>query len=166
MRSSALALSALIVLSALVFGGSPRAVASGTSMHMCNHSQSKIAVAAGYLSSGPDDHDNILTGPFVSTGWWVLAAGECATISNPFAARYMYYTGFVIGGGAFWSQGDWHFCAPSIYGHSDAFTFESQNASQDACTASAAYGTGGANMWMPARQVDVEVNAEADYDGS
>jgi len=166
MRSSALALSALILLSALTLVGSPRANAGGTMMHVCNHSDGKIAVAAGYLSSGPDDHDNILTGPFVSTGWWTLGPGECANVSNPFSARYMYYSGFVIGGGPFWSQGDWHLCAPNVYGHSDAFTFESQNESEDACTTSTAFGTGGANMWLPARQVDVEVNANVDYDGS
>jgi hypothetical protein len=81
-------------------------------MRICNHSDGKIAVAAGYLSSGPNDDADTLTGPFVSRGWCTLQPGECATVTNPFAARYMYWSGFSFGG---------------------------------------------ANMWLPARQVDVSV---------
>lgn len=165
MRGSALVLAAFLTAAAFGGGGS-HAIASGTSMHICNRSDGKIAVAAGYLSSGPDDHDNILTGPFVSTGWWELEPGACASITNPFAARYMYWSGFSFGTGPLWQQGDWHLCVPNVYGHSAAFTFESQNESEDACTTSTAYGTGGANMWMPARQVDISVDANVDYDGT
>lgn len=166
MRASALVFIAILILPAFAAGGS-RAIASGTPMHICNHWSGKIAVAAGYLSSGANDDEDTLTGPFVSTGWWTLGPGECATVSNPFAARYMYWGGFSFSGsGPLWQQGDWHFCVPNIYGHSDAFTFESQNGSEASCTSATAYGTGGANMWLPARQVDVSVNADTDYDGT
>lgn len=165
MRGSALVLSAILLVPAFAMGGA-HAIASGTAMHICNHSAGKIAVAAGYLSSGPDDDADTLTGPFVSTGWWTLEAGECTSVTNPFSARYMYWSGFSFGTGPLWQQGDWHFCVPNVYGHSSAFTFESQNASEDSCTTSTAYGTGGANMWMAARQVDVSVDPNVDYDGT
>jgi uncharacterized membrane protein len=165
MRGSACLLAAFLVVAA--FGGSgARASATAPPLHICNRSQYEVTVAAGYPSSGPDDHDNLLTGPFVSLGWWVLEPGECVSVPNPFSARYMYWTGYKTEHGLFWNDGDAHFCVPNTAVAPPRFTFERQNESEDACVNSAAYASGGPNQWVPARQVDVSVDPDADYDGS
>jgi len=145
---------------------SSKAVAAGTSLTVCNQSSTEIDVAVGYHSSGPNDTSTLLTGPFVSVGWWVIPAGKCTSMANPFAARYMYWSGYLRGGDWLWTAGDYHFCAPHLGGPSmPTYTFESQNASDDACTGATAYDSFGANTWIAAREVDVEVNATATYTG-
>jgi uncharacterized membrane protein len=169
MRISALLLTAAVILT--VFGFTRgAAVASGTPLSICNKSSATIDVAVGYASSGPDDTSDMLNGPFVSRGWYVLAPGACTTAANPFGARYMYWTGYEEReGGSFWNSKNWHgdshFCTPNVYGPSSKFNFERQNESESACESSEAYGSAGANMWVPAQEVDVSVDPSVEYDG-
>lgn len=162
MRGSTWLLTAALIVAG--FGCSvTRATASGTPLHLCNHSQYRIDVAVGYHSSGPGDTGTMLTGPFVSQGWWVLKPGECVSVDNPFSARYMYWTGYREG--AFlWNDADSHFCIPTG-NPPPRFTFERQNESEDACVSAAPAGTG-PNMWLSTREVDVSVDPDVDFDGS
>lgn len=165
MRGNALFLATVMLAASFGFSGE-RAAATGTPISLCNRSQDTISIAYGYRSSGPNDTDTELTGPFVSTGWRVLHAGDCAEITNPFGARYMYWTGYVWNGAFLWKDGDKYFCVPNTTIAPPKFTFERQNESRDACVDSDPYDSGGANMWVAAREVDVEVDASAEYDGS
>lgn len=139
------------------------AKASGTPLHLCNHSEYRINVAVGYHSSGPDDTGNMLTGPFVSRGWWVLEPGQCVSLDNPFSARYMYWTGYRQG--AFlWDTADSYFCIPAG-DPPPRFTFERENESQDACVNAPPAGSR-PNIWLSTREVDVSVDPDADYNGN
>src|SRR5579872_5446155 len=126
MRGTSLFFAAAIVLTAFGTSGG-RVSASGTSMSICNRSQDTISIAYGYRSSGPDDTDTTLTGPFVSAGWRILHSGDCVEIANPFDARYMYWTGYVWNGSMLWSSGDKYFCIPNTTVAPPKFTFESEN---------------------------------------
>lgn len=164
MRGSAYILAAALVAAALSLCGG-RALASGTPLHLCNHSEYRINIAVGYHSSGPGDTGEILTGPFVSRGWWILEPGECVSLTNPFSARYMYWTGYRQG--AFlWNDADSHFCVPSTISKPPRFTFERQNESEDACVSSDPLSPNGPNQWLPTREVDVSVDPDVDFDGN
>ena len=161
MRGSSWLLTLALVASGFGFSAAP-ASASGTPLHLCNHSEYRIDVAIGYHSSGPDDTGNMLTGPFVSRGWFIIEPGNCISIDNPFAARYMYWTGFRKG--AFlWDTADSHFCIPTGT-PAPRFTFERQNESEDACVSATPLGPT-ANMWIATREVDVSVDPDVDFDG-
>jgi hypothetical protein len=123
-------------------------------------------IAVGYHSPGAYDTGTVLTGPFVSTGWFVFAPGECSTIDNPFSARYMYWTGYRHGAYLIQDGGDSHFCMPSVRGTPPRFTFERQNESEDACVSSTPADSSGPNEWTATREVDVAVDADAEYDAN
>ncbi len=139
--------------------------AAGTMLQFCNKSSAPIEVVIGYHSSGVNDTPNstVLTGPFVSRGWFVFAPGECGNLANPFSARYMFWWGHQAGtlnSGSTWDAfGDDHFCIADIYGpnHVDNFTFEDQNVSETACE-SGHVSPNGANLWVGVRKVDLEVD--------
>ena len=164
MRGSACIFAAVLVVAAFGLSGA-RATASGTSLHLCNKSEYQINIAIGYASSGPDDTGDVLTGPFVSRGWWILGPSECITLSNPFSARYMYWTGY-RDGAFLWDSGDSHFCVPSTISRPPRFTFERQNESEDACVNSTPLSSNGPNQWLPTREVDVSVDPDVDFDGN
>jgi uncharacterized membrane protein len=163
MRISIFTFAFALVLAALGIGAKP-AVASGTPMYLCNRSGTEIGVVVGYHSSGPGDTGDMLTGPVVSEGWWSLKPGKCRSFANPFAARYMFWNAAPSGTSSMLPSDDFHFCIPNI--HADnvpRFTFERQNASEDACVSSTPADSGGPNMWIPAQMVDVMVDANAEY---
>src|SRR5690348_6984232 len=64
---------------------------------LCNRMSDHIRVAVGYFSSGVSDTKNVLSGPFVSRGWWTVEPGQCQTFDNPFNARYMFWFAFAHG---------------------------------------------------------------------
>lgn len=164
MRGSACVLAVILAVASIGFTPT-RAVADGTRLHLCNHSQYRIDVAVGYHSSGPNDTGNVLTGPFVSHGWYILQPGECGNFPNPFSARYMYWSGFRQGA-LLINQSDTHFCVPSMLDRPPEFTFERQNESDDACANSTPADSSGPNQWIASHEVDVMVDPDADYDGS
>lgn len=169
-------LALLAPTSAVAYGSAPLTV--------CNKINSKLILAFGYYSPGvhdPADH-SLLTGPFVSQGWRSVEPGECATLENPFGARYMYWFAASALGNPM-SDSDVlairnanvpsHFCINNyIYAKGDgatpaftvpaaAFVYEDQNESAVACdkdTTMMAH-----NFWVGAREVDTWVSATVDY---
>src|SRR5215469_2685216 len=147
-----------------------RAAADGRQLQICNQSSAELNnVVIGYYSRGSNDTQDTLSGPFVSIGYWSIAAGKCASFANPFNARYIFWWGHQNGimntsGGADWTtNGGRHFCIPNVHGPAgialSSFTFEDENESEAACEAS--YGPDSAvghNIWVPVRKVDLEVN--------
>lgn len=82
---------ALIPTSASAYQSAP--------LNFCNKSPNQVNVAVGYHSPGvndPADH-SVLTGLFVSKGWYQIAAGACQSLDNPFGARYMFWYAFSKG---------------------------------------------------------------------
>lgn len=153
------------VLSAAVRSAAP-AFADGTPLTVCNQTSSTIDVTVAYHTAGPNDTDGLLTGPFDSAGWWVIQPGTCTPIPNPFAARYMFWAGFVEHGGWFWSDSDYYFCVPNTTGSSTPqFTFDDQNVSESACESSAPYDSSGPNMWVASHENDMDVNSTVYYNG-
>ena len=146
----------------------PRAMATGTPLHFCNKSSKAFYLAIGYFSPGSNDTESKLTGPFVSRGWFHFDPGECSTVANPFGARYLYWTGYNDGGPDAWNtssfHSDSHFCIPNSHPAGGPFTFERQNASETDCTSDSFY-SGYANDWVPVQEIDVVVDANAEYDG-
>ena len=118
-------------------------------LNFCNNTAAMWVLRVGYHSPGVNDSANVLTGPFVSRGWWLVAAGACQTFDNPFAARYMFW--FATGKGYNDKErppSDWPANAintPNDFCVNDyleryyqnkpipAFVFEAENASIDAC---------------------------------
>ena len=87
------------VLAALLFAVVTALVPTSASayqsapLNFCNNTSDPVGVAVGYHSPGvkdPADH-SVLTGPFVSRGWWLVTVGACQTLDNPFGARYMFW---------------------------------------------------------------------------
>lgn len=154
---------------ALVAVASVPAPALATSLQICNQTSTAISVAVSYASRGVNDTATLLTGPTVSVGWWGIQPNACASMANPFGARYMYWWGYYIAGSALWpssDSGSYHFCIPNdAASEVPQFTFEDQNASEDACTSSTPGDSGGANMWVESREVDLDVNANIQFDG-
>jgi uncharacterized membrane protein len=158
---------------ALLFVSVPPAVASaaGIQLQICNRSSAQVNVAVGYHSSGPNDTPNssILTGPFVSIGWWAIAPGACTSFNNPFSARYMFWFGFTPMAAfpklAWTTNGDDFFCIANNNGTTaHAFTFEDENASAATCQSRTTQD--GANMWVSVRKVDLLVNPLVNFDGT
>lgn len=163
---------AMLLSGGAVLSAAKPALAAGTPLNVCNQTSTNISIAVGYFSSGPNDTNTELTGPFVSTGWWVISAGQCQNgIANPFAARYMYWWGFYDGGADhLWNDDttDYHFCIPNIHSNSatiPGFTLEDENANEGACVNAAAADPFGANQWITAREVDMDVNPTVYFNG-
>lgn len=169
LSSQRFTLGLLIATAVALFVTANRASAAGTPITICNQTSSAISVAASYRSSGPNDTATTLSGPIVSVGLWGIPPSQCATIANPFAARYVYWWGYVggPGGSPLWGEnGGPHFCVPDIYGPTAVpqFTLESENESEAACVA-ASYDSNGPNIWVPAREIDVDVDATVNFSG-
>ncbi len=112
-------------------------------LNFCNNSTERVTVAVGYHrpdAADPDDH-SLLTGPYVSKGWYQVVAGTCQTIDNPFDARYMFWFAWSKGfhataasiGAAAGDPAD--FCVSDylIPGQLPDFTYEDENVSREAC---------------------------------
>jgi hypothetical protein len=137
------------------------AAGAGPSITLCNKgSQTKRAFdllyAVGYYSPGvndPPDH-SVLSGPFVSRGWFLAKENTCVTIDNPFGARYIFYWAYegnfsyantqyspdpkdpsVFTVANPWTTtGNDHFCITEPFvGTPKAFTYEDENGSAEAC---------------------------------
>jgi uncharacterized membrane protein len=130
--------------------------ATSAALNFCNRTANPVNVAVGYYSAGvkdPADH-SILTGPFVSRGYWTVMPTQCETFENPFGARYMFWFGWSNGfnehGHTFNGRGhidemaqmrvkpsSYGFCVSNYYGdvirQVPPFTFEDENASPSAC---------------------------------
>jgi uncharacterized membrane protein len=161
------------LVTVLLYVSAPQAIASasGTPMQFCNRSSAPVNIAVGYHSSGPNDtpNSNVLTGPFVSIGWWGIAAGACHSFDNPFSARYMFWYGFTPLNAspklAWTANGIDFFCVANYLGTTaHAFTYEDENASQAACQSRA--NQDGANIWESVRKVDLIVNPLVNFDGT
>jgi uncharacterized membrane protein len=139
----------------------------------CNQTSFGVSVAAGYYSQGvndPSDH-SVLTGPLVSRGWWKVDPGQCVTLGNPFAARYMFWyaagKGYNDGDLATYAleeadlPGRMRFCIPDYFTPGTgqgAFEFEDQNASHAACHANG-------RIWVLVNKVDTAVDPTVNFRG-
>jgi hypothetical protein len=154
----------------LLFANPQPVSAAGTPLTICNQTPADLTVAAGYHSSGVNDvaGSRVLTGPFVSRGWWTIAPKKCTNVENPFNARYMFWFGVNrIGlntGLLFWDTNGDHFCIPSLLRPSGTFTFEDENVSQAACEKGPVT-INTANLWANVRKVDVMVNPTVNFSG-
>ena len=153
---------------------------SSAPMTFCNKTNTQVGIAIGYHSPGisdPADH-SVLTGPFVSRGWWTIAGGQCQTIDNPFGARYMFWFGMAVGGlnsdpsvvaGMHNHSTPESFCTndPFLQGAHNAFDFENENVSASACDAAGgnAPATYGKTLWVTARRVDTWVDPTVNFTG-
>jgi hypothetical protein len=158
-----------------VVANSAPASAAGRAANFCNRTKTRVSVAIGYYSTGVADAPNasVLTGPFVSVGWYNMDAGTCTTAENPFNVRYMFW--WVVqndaacatsscynnpAAGVAWAgDGNAHFCIPDLYGPNPItkFTFEDENVSLADCQNSQ-QNRNGNNVWVPVRRVDLAVD--------
>jgi hypothetical protein len=161
----------------------PAAAYNSAPLNFCNKTAAEDAVAIGYYSPGlndPADH-SVLTGPFVSHGWWHVDPGACRITENPFNARYMFW--FVLG--PMVPNRDYsdalamrdpslqdHFCISTYFnrgGHGVAeFTYEAENASVEACDrAGGPADSGGVlnTLWIHPLKVDTWVSPTVNYMG-
>jgi uncharacterized membrane protein len=150
--------------------------AAGPGLTICNRTSDLLGVAVGYYSPGvgdPADH-SILTGPFVSEGWWSVASGQCATATNRFGARYMFWyawsksvnnqeTGIEpLSIATPWTtNGTDNFCLPTYFNVDKVrtFTYEDENAGYAACHQLTNH------IWVPVRKVDTAVNPVVQFTG-
>lgn len=135
LRSAMAAVVALSVLALI-----PRS-AHAVALTFCNKTSAQVGIAVGYYSSGvnSDAGPNVLTGPFVSHGWWLVGPGNCAPIDNPFNARYVFWFGIGKGLNDNYvnvqamesSNSKRHFCIPWYFStdgkSTKSFTLEEEN---------------------------------------
>jgi uncharacterized membrane protein len=134
----------------------PSRASAGTPLVICNQTSDGLSVAIGYHSTGVNDTagSNVLTGPFVSRGFWTVNPGKCQQFENPFSARYMFWWGISKSGKIFDASGSDHFCISA-----NTFTFEDENASENACTHSPDL------HWVGVRVVDLIVDPTVNFTG-
>jgi len=153
------------------------AAADGTGLTICNKTAEILAVAVGYYTPGvndPADH-HVLTGPFVSQGWYAVAPTKCTTIANKFNVRYMFWFAyskvlnnqdsgiqFALVGNPWTTSSDDRFCVTNYFtsGKAKTFTYEDENAGLLQCN------NDRNNSWVPVRKVDTLVNAIVQFDGT
>lgn len=68
------------------------ASAQSFSFQLCNKSSTRVYVAASYIPAEGQGDDPI----YVTTGWWLMAVGECATLFQT-SGQYVYLHGEVEG---------------------------------------------------------------------
>jgi uncharacterized membrane protein len=159
---------ALAPSSALAYQSAP--------LNFCNNTSGLAAVAVGYKSPGvndPADH-SLLTGPYVSRGWFQIAAGTCQSLDNPFGARYMFWYAWskgyndkefdVVSDNKF--DGLNAFCisdyfAADISGSVPDFTFEEENVSIRECGAGLHHSP--ETLWITPHMVDTWVNPSVTF---
>jgi uncharacterized membrane protein len=155
-----------IASAALVISTPAFATPSAAPLNFCNRTSNTVSVAVGYHSSGVDDgaNHNILTGPFVSQGWWDVNPNQCHVFANPFDARYMFW--FPLEPheprshrplDELTSSGT-HMCISG-----SRFTFEDQNVSIDACHGDHAATTSAGVRWVLPSRIDTEVDPNVNF---
>lgn len=159
---------ALLIASVAGLAASTAALAepSAAPMNFCNRTSDEVMVALGYYSSGVDDgaNHNLLTGPFVSRGWFHVNPNQCQIFPNPFNARYM-----------FWIPVDRAVLHPAVEDVASSgphmcvtgtsFTFEDQNVSSAACHADPMALTKWQVVWVLPNKVDTEVDPNVNFTG-
>jgi Protein of unknown function (DUF1036) len=164
------AIAAAVTLAILALSPSP---ASAANLTFCNRTSTPVGIAVGYYSSGAnsDASPDVLTGPFVSHGWWLVDPGHCDPVDNPFDARYMFWFGISKGLNDNYvnvqameaSNSERHFCVPWYFGtdgkSTKSFTLEDENRSLEACHA------GASRLWVVPQMVDVAVDPTVNYTG-
>ena len=174
MRFTLTAFAAAVMLLAAL---SPVSAQESKPLTFCNKTSVKVYLTIGYYTAGVNDTEKVLTGPFVSRGYWSAEPGACQTLENPFQARYMFWFGFNIPSEGRFNSDDFsvylmssadapiHFCVPNIFeGVTSSFTFEDENASLQACQRTT-YKNGYSNMWVIPRKVDTWVDAAVNFTG-
>lgn len=169
---------ALVVTTVSFFSSISAFAYSSAPLTVCNKIAFPIGVAFGYYTPGthdPADH-SLLTGPFVSRGWMTIEVGQCATIPNPFNARYVYwFPTFNIYDDRVramrTADAPQHFCvnnflypsgpAPVASMPVPAFTYERENESAAACDTDTSMDAH--NFWVIPREVDTWVNPTVDF---
>lgn len=151
---------------AMMFAEADAALAdpAASPLTLCNQMPDHIRVAVGYFSSGVNDTKNVLTGPFVSRGWWPIQPGECQTFDNPFGARYMFWFAFSIGFNDSQAaiadaraSSDFHFCVTDYFqAAAHLFTYEDENVAAASCDQA------GTNLWVTPRRVDTFIQSRVD----
>ena len=145
-------------------------------LNFCNNTSEQVNVAVGYHSPGvndPADH-SVLTGLFVSKGWYQIAAGACQTLDNPFSARYMFWYAFAKGyndeGLLASSQGlsntPYDFCVTNyLFFPVPSFTYELENASIKACESPDTPLNEHVPLWITPKMVDTWVSPNVSFTG-
>lgn len=166
----------------IVFSASPASAQRASApLTFCNQTSANVGLTIGYHTPGvndPADH-SLLTGLFVSDGWYSVEAAQCQTFPNKFGARYMFWFAFssqynnsyssILAGR---NDNDQYMCATNyLIAHADGktpeFVFESENVSRAACddqADGAADGTG-KTLWIGGKSVDTWVNATVNFTG-
>lgn len=103
----------------------------------------------------------MLTGPFVTQGWWHVSGGQCQSFANPFDARYMFWFPVAQTRNPLddTTNSGRHMCVSG-----KLFTFEEQNVSIDACHADPAATSAGVR-WVVGHRVDTEVDPNVNFTG-
>jgi uncharacterized membrane protein len=136
---------------------------SAAPLNFCNNTSAQVAMFFGYYSIGVGDSANhdVLTGPFVSEGPWLVEANQCQEFHNPFDARYMFW--FVIDPQNPQTPDDYatpgqHMCVRGQHA-----TFEDENVSADACHAGSTPTSHA--VWVAPHKIDIAVNPTVTYSG-
>ena len=177
--NSRINLIALLGAAMALLGPTSASAYSSQPLSFCNKTSVQVGITVGYHSPGindPADH-SVLTGPFVSKGWFHVNPRECATFANPFGARYMFWFGFstdgkglntnrsaVIGGDGSRPK----YCVTNHFNsHANHmtpnFTYEIENESAAECVR--AGGSTKDSLWVTPRLVDTWVDATVDFNG-
>ncbi len=162
------ALALIVPVSASAYTSAP--------LTFCNKTSVVVGVVVGYHSPGvndPTDH-SVLTGPYVSNGWFKVEPGACATLANPFSARYMFwYAASSEFNNVDINQiglRDEHlpdsFCVTNYFrsGLVPDFTFEDENVSPATC-GDVIGAPQGHNLWVHPKNADTWVNATVNFAG-
>lgn len=132
-------------------------------LNFCNNSPAQVAVFIGYYSTGVGDSANhdVLTGPFVSEGPFLVDASQCQQFHNPFDARYMFW--FTLDPQNPSTPDDYttpgqHMCVRGQHA-----TFEDENVSADACHGATIPNSHA--VWVATHKIDIAVNPTVTYTG-
>jgi uncharacterized membrane protein len=154
---------AITTTCALVTSAPTLATPAAAPLNFCNSTSVQVAVFVGYYSTGAGDDANhdILTGPFVSEGPWVVDAGQCQEIHNPFDARYMFW--FAVDAQSPHTPDDLTDTGNHMCVRGEHFTFEDENVSADAChrVSTATSHT----VWVAPHKLDTVVNPTVTFTG-
>ena len=140
-------------------------------LNVCNNAADRVIVAVGYHrpdAADPGDH-SLLTGPYVSKGWYQIPAGTCQTIDNPVDARYMFWFGWSTGVhdtkaslAAMGAAADpANFCVSDYFaaGQLSDFLYEDENVSSKDCRRASGW-------WITPDKVDTWLNPNVSFTGN
>lgn len=171
MRVSNLLTAVVAVVLLSLSAGEAIAEPTASPLTLCNKMSSRAEVSIGYFSSGVSDTEHMLSGPFVSEGWWHIDPGVCQTFPNPFSARYMFWYAFdyMVNNGVGLNDNETvvlydrikpgqHMCVTSYFrtDTTRTFTYEDENVSKDTCDRATN------SLWIIPNKVDTLIQSQVD----